>query len=67
MGVLTIIVQFLDKPVPDEPFPRTNDAAAFSGRMVDCFEKNDRVFKIRLGIVSAFFACIGGGIWYWRN
>ena len=65
--LLTMILQFLNKPVPDEPFPRTNDAAAFNNRVVECFARNDRVFKERLAIVSAFFACIGGGFWYWRT
>jgi hypothetical protein len=60
------LCKFLDKPVPDEPFPRTNDAAGFEGRK-DAVVKNQGARALRnIGFILAT-AGIGVGAVLYRT
>ena len=43
------LCQFLDKPVPDEPFPRVNERAAIQAKMVEIMQR-DAVYAVKKSI-----------------
>lgn len=60
------LCKFLDKPVPSEPFPRSNDAKGFEGR-VDTVMKDTGTRAIRnLGIIIAVLASGICAVWWTR-
>lgn len=57
--------QFLEKEVPDEPFPNTNNPAGFEARVQDWFAQNQRKALRNLGILGATFMAISA-LTIWR-
>ena len=60
------LCEFLGKPVPDEPFPRTNGPAGFAKRVDQWFAQNRRMsirnFSIFCGVLAGGVA---GGMYVW--
>jgi hypothetical protein len=61
------LCKFLGKPVPDEPFPRTNDAAGFEGR-VDAIVKAIGIRAMRnLALLLIGLLLTIGSVWWLRR
>ncbi len=58
------LCEFLGKPIPDEPFPRVNDADAVDKLGVSIMKKTALVW---LGILSATGAVGFAGWWLWHD
>ena len=58
------ICKFLDKPIPDVPFPNTNNAAGFEKRVEQWFSETHRTYVRNLSIFVGVIALgIGAAIW----
>ncbi|KAI1779262.1 hypothetical protein F4818DRAFT_438047 [Hypoxylon cercidicola] len=58
------LCQFLGLPIPDEPFPRANDAKAADEYAIRVLSK---VFQVWLGIFSAAGVAVYSGFWLWKH
>jgi hypothetical protein len=58
------LCKFLKKEVPKEPFPRTNDAAAFHHRTYDDLDKQGLIAMINMFVFSV--VCLWLLIALWR-
>lgn len=59
---LLISQQFLDKPVPDEPFPRTNDAFGFAKQLDRWTARNFAALRTNAAIAVLLFG-VASGAW----
>lgn len=69
MSMLTCIdlVQFLGKEVPNEPFPRVNDAAGFDARERQWHKKNSAALVTNLAIFCSVVAVGAAALSYRRS
>lgn len=58
------LCKFLDVPIPNEPFPRANDAAAADSYATKVLLK---VFGVWVGILSTTGIALYSGYWLWQN
>ena len=58
------LCKFLGMPVPDEPFPRTNDAAAADSYATRVLLK---VLGVWVGIFSLTGTVLYSGFWAWNH
>lgn len=58
------LCKFLGVPVPDEPFPRANDAAAADRYATKVLLK---VLGVWTGILSGIGTLLYSGFWLWKN
>ncbi|PGH18580.1 hypothetical protein AJ79_00359 [Helicocarpus griseus UAMH5409] len=58
------LCKFLGVPVPDEPFPRANDAKALEEYAKKVIRK---ALGVWVGIISVAGVTIYSGVWLWRN
>lgn len=58
------LCKFLDKPVPDIPFPQTNNAAGFADR-IEALEKKWYYTSVR-NQALCFWTLVGGAVAGWK-
>ena len=56
--------KFLGKPIPNEPFPHVNDAAAIDAQVKEVLMKAGLVW---LSIFATLGGTIYGGLWLWKS
>lgn len=62
------LCEFLNVPIPDEPFPRSNDAAGFQTNMDAHFLRHLKRAKRNFVLVLASLVAAGGyGYWRWAK
>lgn len=58
------LCKFLDKPVPDTPYPRINDPKSFEGIVKDCMKRAVWGLCKRFMAYSLPVAVVGVAVWY---